>query len=486
MARNYNRPLLFGEYCHLNCYNRQEIAADPGVRDDWGRGLESMWENMYHSRGNLGGAIWSGIDDVFYLPEGRAVGYGEWGPIDGWRRPKPEYWHLKKTYSPVKIGVTSLNLPPAGQPLLIPVENRCLFTNLNEMEFLWKSGNEKGKSVVRADPGQTGLLKIQPSAGFSGGDELEISVYSPQDFLVDSYRITIGKPAESAGMPRNQASKPELLIQGDRIMVIQSGCQWIFDAKTGNLIEAGRPDEAVIYGNPVLMMLPLSTGPCVTDYKLDIEPLNTTCSGGQGKLSGSGKENGRIWIKSEMDYREAAMQLTWFFDTLGQVRMEYELQSKIEVNPRQIGLVFALPRDYERFSWDRQAQWTVYPEDHIGRPAGTVVPFPDGQGTGFRFGYRPSWSWSRDLSPLGSNDFRSTREKIKNASLTDKSGHGLFVSSDSRDAVRCWIDGDHVRMLVAGFFTGGGDMFFASHHQKERYPLKPGDKSSGAIDLRMQ
>ena len=76
VARNFERSLLFGEYCHLNVYNRQEVYTDPQVRDDWGEVFEKMWEAMYHSEGCLGGAIWSGIDDIFLLPDSNATGYG--------------------------------------------------------------------------------------------------------------------------------------------------------------------------------------------------------------------------------------------------------------------------------------------------------------------------------------------------------------------------------------------------------------------------
>jgi hypothetical protein len=182
VARRFDRPLLFGEYCHLNCYNRQEIVADPGVRDDWGRGLEPMVENMYNSQGCLGGALWSGIDDAFYLPSGKLVGYGEWGPIDGWRRPKPEYWHMKKAYSPVRIWVNNLLLPKIGQSIRIPVENRCLFSNLNELSFQWKLGSKKGIVTVWADPGQTGILSITMDQAPKDGDELEISIFSPMNY----------------------------------------------------------------------------------------------------------------------------------------------------------------------------------------------------------------------------------------------------------------------------------------------------------------
>ncbi len=486
VADTFPRPLLFGEYCHINCYNRREIAADPGVRDAWGRGFLPMWDKVYKSTGGLGGAIWAGIDDVFYLPEGKAVGYGEWGVIDGWRRKKPEYYHMKKAYAPVRIINKQVKVPGKGEPVKLEIENRFDFTNLKECRIVWQIDGKQGEAKANVEPGRTGILRIDPGIENLAGKEILVSVFSPQNILVDRTLISIGKRQEipepfmqiQSGKIRLDSTSRDYLVEGE-------GFLWKIDRNTGMIRTAEINGKTIMAGGPDLMMLPLTTGPCVTDFKLDIPPLNNLCNGRKllGIMATEKQDTVRITLK--VSWYEARGTLVYDFTGDGSMNVSYSLVSEVNINPRQWGMVFSVTRETEHLEWYRKGLWTVYPEDHIGRPHGMAVPFVTGSYKKPVFGAPPAGPWYHDANELGSNDFRSSKDNVYRLSLTDDAGSGIVVKGDGKTTVRSWVEGDKISFLVARFSTGGGDLFFSSHYRNERRPLKRGNPFSGKVKIKL-
>jgi hypothetical protein len=301
--------------------------------------------------------------------------------------------------------------------------------------------------------------------------------------MVDIYKINLGKAAVPEVVSMERKSIPEWVDRDSAVALISGSHSILIDKNSGRVTSISATGNAIQVNGPELQMLPLTTGPCDTEHSLDIKPLNNTCANWKGRVTDRGTDKNGPWVKVDGTYDEAGITLTYRMDSIGSILIDYQFVSKIDIDPRQIGLVFSLPGDYQILSWDRNAQWSVYPEDHIGRPSGWAKPFPDGKQNQFRFGVRPEWSWSTDQTPMGSNDFRATRERIKWAELLNESSQGIRISSNGEHAVRAWVADTRIQLLVASFFTGGGDMFFASHHQKERKPLKKGDTFRGSLSM---
>jgi hypothetical protein len=479
------RPLYYGEYCHLNCYNRAELAADPGIRDEYGRGFERMWEKISGSKDVVGGSIWSGIDDIFQLPSGRTTGYGEWGPLDGWRREKPEYWHIKKSYSPVRIGPQHVEAPGPGEPIVLQVENRFDFTDLRECRIDWRIGGEPGRAAVDLPPHAAGMMAIRPKAGDVGGQVLSVEVTDPRGLLVDSERIALGR-VEPASPPFREiigrAAPLELSDEPQTITIRSGETAWIFDRRTGALVQAESKGVRVLAAGPALMILPQTSGPCVPDFRPDVEPFNDVCKDWAASNVAAAKQaDGSVIVTVKGAYAEAAGWYAIRIDPAGRAEFSYEFKIRKKVDPRQYGLVVYLPRSFETMSWSRRGQWTVYPENHIGRPLGTaraLIPGHDGV-----FRKPPAWDWKDDQNKLGSNDFRSTKADVLWVVLSRPEGEGLMLRSDGRHASRTFLDGDRVGWLIADFSTGGGDIFFAPHHRLDDRPLEAGDAVNGSFVL---
>ncbi len=231
--------------------------------------------------------------------------------------------------------------------------------------------------------------------------------------------------------------------------------------------------------------MPLKTGPCNTEYSLEIETLNDPCHNWNGKISATGKEGNTVYIDVEGSYDEADIKLRYSFDSTALVTIDYEIIANEDVNPRQIGLIFSMPGEFNQLGWKRKGQWSVYPDTHIGRPLGTATPFPNGMLSTQEFGATPSWKWEEDTHPMGSNDFRATRDRLIEASLRDDKGDGIRMHSDGNDAFRAYVDGTNIDFLGASFSTAGGDLFFSSHLASERHPIKKGEIWKGQLVIEL-
>ena len=119
-------------------------------------------------------------------------------------------------------------------------------------------------------------------------------------------------------------------------------------------------------------------------------------------------------------------------------------------------------------------QLAVHRRPHIGRPAGSARADPVARRQIEEPGKALTGPWALDANMLGTNDFRSTRAHIREGSLSTRDGRAFQVVIDASQAVRAWVDGDRIRLLVAGFNTGGDDHFFDTHYAAERRPLKKG------------
>ncbi|MBN1912753.1 MAG: sulfatase-like hydrolase/transferase [Pirellulales bacterium] len=472
---NPSRPTLLGEYAHVCTYDRQEIVTDPGVRDFWAEGFQRMWEEIVANRGTCGGAIWSGIDDVFHLPSGKSVGYGEWGLIDGWRRSKPEYWHVKKVYSPVKILDRALAVPAPGEPLRMKVANRHDFTNLSELKIQWTLGDESGVVAADVPQGGSGILEIRPKAIDLNGKQLAIKITSPRGFVIDEYRLSIGK-TEKPKAPRLAVKGSLNVAQTTQEIVVSGGdWRWAFDRKTGMIRRAEIAGQTVCEGGPELMLLPRKSSRTITEHSADIAPLNHSCSGWKASVVkvDTAKDKNSATIHVAGAYQEAKGKFTFEIDARGNLTVVYRFTYLKKVEPRQTGVVFALPRAFDTLDWRRDAQWTVYPEDHLGRPAGRARAFGPAGAKNRPARVEPRWPWAQDANALGTNDFRATRHHILSASLSNPAGYALRITSDGAQSTRAWVDGQKIRLLVAGFSTAGGS-WYSDLPGPPRKKLRPG------------
>jgi beta-galactosidase len=472
-------PILWDEsFCIFQGHlwgDTREMWIDPGDRDYYIEPLIEVWDAVQTSKNVQGSMIWAWVDDIFLVP-GRDSEYGRggigrpehpldgiyhmpgrgivgdapWGVVDGWRRKKPEFWHVKMLMSPIHLHERDLSTWKSGDPAIFTVDNRYEFTNLSTLTLEWSVGQQHGSLHPDIAPRSTGKISIPVGSQTKPGDQLSLRFLDSTGAVVIPHTMQLGvAPATTSA----SALRPDPLhyshedfwlggplerfigrnSEGDNFEIA-------FDGGNGRIRRALVERHSVLYGTPKLHVLPIEATleefPIFETWRLT-RPIDVIREGDNYELVESGT------------YRDFAGELRFLVTPQGSVLVSYDFTyTGTETRAREVGLQFGVPLWCDKLEWRRRGEWTVYPENHIGRNDGQAMAHAGPQTV------PPSQPFASDDTALGTNDFRSTKRNFVFASLTDKEGFGIGIKAIGSQHLRASVDPDLIEVNVNDWFGG--------------------------------
>jgi hypothetical protein len=265
----------------------------------------------------------------------------------------------------------------------------------------------------------------------------------------------------------------ERMLAGAFVTIKGDSFEVAFDKDRGGIRRAVAEGRSVLLETPNLHLLPTDVG--VTEEPFlwtwqSTKPIVVTREGDDVVVASAGK------------YRSAEGSLVYRVTPTGGLEISYDFKYLgSEVHVREMGLRFGVPVSINTLEWKRRGEWSIYPDDHIGRNIGKapahsgVVPLVP-----------PQNPFSQDDSPMGTNDFRSTKRRIEHASVTDLDGYGLYIDSNGEQYLRATVETDRIAVYVNDWFGGtastAGEWYtnYGKGHE-----LKPNDVLRGTVRLRI-
>ena len=466
-------PVLFDEWAHVPCYNQETVKEDPNIRDFWGMSLDTMWQKVFEADGGLGGAIWCMVDETFMLPEdlpgynewwgkldknvipanftGHTVGYGEWGFIDTWRRKKPEFWSVKKAYSPIRILKTSEYDFNAVSTLEIPVYNRFDFSNLNEIKLkVTAEGNSFDVQLPDIQPHSKGIITLNNQILPDNG-KLILEFSDKNGSIIDYYELSGNEtiPTENNGTGIAEL-KPE---SNEYLITCNNGLVFHIDRNTGLFTSFENKSGKKSFSGPFINFRVL--GEQVNYSSFFISDICTNWKMKQVKAEQTGND---VTVTINGDYSgniKADFRIVISAD--GRFTTEYSSSGLPGSLIREAGIRFLCDNMFDTLSWERSTYWPGYPPDHLSAAAGSVPLFIP-ENTIYR--QEPAKDWSYDKKSFfynGTTDetenqlvniARSTKEDIYKYILKIRSGGKVTVHGRGDKSCRIVQSDDRIILMV--------------------------------------
>lgn len=445
---NDKMPVLHDEFAHVSCYNLDDLIHDNSCREVWGESIKKGWENIFKTDGALGCAIWGGIDEVFYLPEGtseshqhhskgRAAGYGEWGAVlDTYKREKPEAYLTKKAFSPIRLNEEKSSF---GKDITLYLSNWFDHAFLTEVRMLCT--DEKGivlyNDFIKEEiaPHQDGIVTLLDAN--VEGSKMNLKFYYA-DILIDEYNLN---------SPRRMRNTTEISLQ-ESFETIENNNEIILTTPSVRLHINKNTGKVFIYRANKEGCI--ANGPYLYGNEQELEIVQTQDVKYQ-------IENGLAIITTHESYvNQLETQIKIVFD--GKTIHTFMLpigEGSLLDQVGQLGVKYTLMSGIESIDWHRTGLYSVYPENHIGRNEGTAyLRRENASAIVDEYGIKPEWNWAYDMADyflfkdeehknhIVTNDFRTKRNNILDYTIhfTDSSrlcvtpisdGIGAFTEYES-------------------------------------------------------
>ena len=434
-------PHFYDQCTTITHCNIDILADDPGTRNQYDEVVTAFWEKVFTTEGALGGTIWNIVDDTGGRP---------WGMLDVWGREKPEFWAIKKGFSPIRIDESPLGKPADGQPVVIPVKNWFDSTNFSDLRIEWSVGESSGiLENIDINPHDEGTLTI-PVNNLKNGDIIELRFYKSDAYmenqLIDGFDLRVGE-FSCVFEPLGSGNAPSVVQSGGSITVSGQNFSITFDESTGKITSGTLDGTIVLTGGPHLNLGVYKTGAWSADS------VSAYTSDGCAVIRSTGTYGGSI-----------GCEFTTKIDVGGLISTTYKITNPppyydVYTNTTgytECGVYYTAPDTVGGITWLGDSKWSYYPDTHIGRPSGSAPIHRLTQEEEVYNQKITAWGWELDEKDFrvsgryaqskGTNDFRSSKWNLWFADLILNDGKRLRLEGDGTVSARAQIiSGGQVR-----------------------------------------
>ena len=417
--RRANWPMIYTE--NPNVWEVRN-GPDYGSLDLWAQVIVRTWRELWKDEHIAGNFLWEWQDRAvadksptkyyYYFPETGINLVKVKGVVDGFRNPRPEYFHIKMAQSPVAVN-EQCELTSDGVSLQI--SNRYSFTPLEHLDMNWSLiANARppasGTAQLKIQPRSQGQVHLPlPAAKLAAADTLVVQFEHPGGWNVATYQFHLKPVSHEA--PKVESADRALFPQFNLVTAVKvpDGKGWQkMNRSTGQLtnILIQRKGEQPKSVETTALLNMLRDEVQTMDADVVLSQTATPSAHVHVELSNATMNYKVLWTGTKTDISE-------------------------------LGWIFHAANGMDHFSWDRKAFWSWYPPDHIGRSSGTATP--DSARVELTKVDRPD-----------AFDFNSTKFDCNWATLTDSNHRGLSVNfpPDQRQHVRGGFDADGNCTLV--------------------------------------